>query len=197
MEWRDILEGDRSFRARSFCWNLGQTAPGWTSLLARAWIDTGSGESRCAVLPGSKGERMYFEVSAQRVNGVVSRQMRVMERVLTDARRTCRAAGSEFLVALVPVKFRVYGELVTPLEGSDVGTWSLRDLPGELAAWAGESGVPFLDLTPALRKAAGAGRLVYFLDDSHWTPEGHDLVADEVSSELRRRGWLPGREDGR
>jgi hypothetical protein len=26
--------------------------------------------------------------------------------------------------------------------------------------------------------------------DSHWSPEGHDLVANRLVAELRQRGWL-------
>jgi hypothetical protein len=26
--------------------------------------------------------------------------------------------------------------------------------------------------------------------DSHWSPEGHKLVAEQLAVELRRRGWL-------
>ena len=41
--------------------------------------------------------------------------------------------------------------------------------------------VPCLDLAPALKKAAGQGTLTYFVDDEHWSPEGHAVVAEELA----------------
>jgi hypothetical protein len=31
----------------------------------------------------------------------------------------------------------------------------------------------------------------YSAVDSHWSPEGHDLVAERLATELRQRDWFP------
>lgn len=47
-----------------------------------------------------------------------------------------------------------------------------------VADWAAESGVPFVDLTPALQQAGR--RRVYWRHDAHLTPEGHEVAADAL-----------------
>jgi hypothetical protein len=43
-----------------------------------------------------------------------------------------------------------------------------------LASWAAVTGIPFLDVTDALRPL---GADAFLPDDSHWSPEGHAAVA--------------------
>ena len=77
--------------------------------------------------------------------------------------------------------------------GGDAGSEIVRlnDLPARLAASCRKIGVPLLDLTDGLRRSRPAGRLVYFVDDAHWSPEGHTVVAEEVAAWIRR-GKVPG-----
>jgi len=50
-----------------------------------------------------------------------------------------------------------------------------------------EAGLPALDLTPALRAAAGAGGRPYFPRDGHWTAAGHALAAEQLAAFIRER----------
>jgi len=53
-------------------------------------------------------------------------------------------------------------------------------------------GVPFLDLTPALRRADhGVLGGPYYVYDGHWNAHGHRVAAEEVGRFLRERAWLP------
>jgi hypothetical protein len=85
------------------------------------------------------------------------------------------------IVAHVPTKGRVCRDLCTFPTDSDVPHWQFNDLPERVGAWCKRAGVEYLDLTPVLEAAARQGKLVYLVDDPHWTAEGHAVVAEEVA----------------
>jgi hypothetical protein len=45
-------------------------------------------------------------------------------------------------------------------------------------------------LTRKFQEAVRSGKMPYAIVDSHWSPDGHALVASRLSAELHRRGWL-------
>lgn len=47
-------------------------------------------------------------------------------------------------------------------------------------------GIPFLSLTPLLKARTAAGEQTYFCYDQHWTPAGHQVVADFLADQLPR-----------
>jgi hypothetical protein len=98
-----------------------------------------------------------------------------------DLQARVRASGNELLVIFVPDKYNVYFPLLenpgqTP---SEAGLF-LRNLGDNLR----KAGVPYVDLTPALRQQAAQGLATgaynYFLDDSHWGPFGTRRAAEEI-----------------
>ena len=88
------------------------------------------------------------------------------------------------LLVFAPTKYRVYQPL---LPGR-----AQAPLPNARALFVEELaerlGVPFLDLTPTLtrhsRQLLGEGRYTYWRDDTHWSPTGMDLVAQEIAGAL-------------
>lgn len=82
----------------------------------------------------------------------------------------------------MPQKFRVYEDLVTIPEPSDLSSWSVNDLNVQVEDWARNAAIPFVDLTPPLRAAAQSGLQVYFLDDAHWSADGHRVVGEALVS---------------
>ncbi len=50
--------------------------------------------------------------------------------------------------------------------------------------WCRRESIPFIGLTQALQRAALAGRQVYYTYDQHWTPLGHQVVAQAVNDYL-------------
>ena len=122
--------------------------------------------------------------------------------LLLSMRDLCREAGVEFAVVYAPTKARVMMPLSRdrlPIE--DVHAFcSLRSdklpdpktffenlfafLPGKetvVRKWCEQNGVPFCSTTEGLRRRASEGKQVYYTYDQHWTPEGHEIVADTVS----------------
>ena len=66
-------------------------------------------------------------------------------------------------------------------------TWpNVNDLPDRLRDIVADISpeIGYLDLTPALRSAARENTLVFFPDDTHWTAEGHRVVAAALAEAL-------------
>ncbi len=57
------------------------------------------------------------------------------------------------------------------------------------ATLAGDAGMTFVaDLPAAVERAASNGKPVYALDGIHWSPEGHEVVAEVLRRTLQERG---------
>ncbi|RJP39722.1 MAG: hypothetical protein C4547_03415 [Phycisphaerales bacterium] len=50
-----------------------------------------------------------------------------------------------------------------------------------LSEWCAREKIEFVSLTEPLREALAGGRQVYFTYDDHWSPDGHDVVAEVLS----------------
>lgn len=61
--------------------------------------------------------------------------------------------------------------------------------PGQAFTCASEDWLA-LDVGPALEAAARTGA-VRFATDAHWSPHGHQAVAEAIATRLRETGWLP------
>jgi hypothetical protein len=96
------------------------------------------------------------------------------EHLLADFRDEAAARGAELLVLYVP---RGEDQLTGALRRDD--TW----LPW-LEATCARLGIPLLDPSDALRARLAAGERMY---DDHWTPAGHEVVAETLAREIEPR----------
>lgn len=110
--------------------------------------------------------------------------------VISEAARITTAAGARFVFVYVPIKFRVYQAFAECGADSDIAHWRLADMPGHFERWCSNHGIPFLDLTPALRHAASEGELVFYPDDDHWNEQGQKIAADEIVAFLAQQQSL-------
>ncbi len=55
-----------------------------------------------------------------------------------------------------------------------------------------QRGIEFVSLTEDLRRATAQGRQTYYTYDQHWSPIGHEVVADSLYEYLRRSGGVAG-----
>ena len=83
-------------------------------------------------------------------------------------------------VVFIPTKFRVYAPLLDQPPGEFPNTqWAY------LSGLCADLGLPCLDLTPALRTAAGRllpkGEFVFWPDDTHWNAAGIRAAADALA----------------
>jgi hypothetical protein len=88
-----------------------------------------------------------------------------------------RALGIEYAFVAVPNKQNIYGRDY----GVAVDDYTLN-FTGTLAAALRARGIPSADLGAPLRAARDEG--VYFRTDTHWTPRGVQVAADEMVAQL-------------
>ncbi|WP_170399588.1 alginate O-acetyltransferase AlgX-related protein [Ruegeria arenilitoris] len=178
------------FSQRSFFNNLSFSLASWSSLAARTlqrgnYAMTRSGHFHDAAW--SPETAMYFDYAPpERVEA----RLPYLKELVLQGDALVRQNGSRLLVAHIPMKIDVYRDLLAFPDDSIVQDWAPLELAAKLQTWADENGIEYMDLTPALQQAAADGTLVYFLDDAHWTPEGHQVVAHTVIDHLTTKGWL-------
>ncbi|MBX3329156.1 MAG: PAS domain S-box protein [Nitrospira sp.] len=107
--------------------------------------------------------------------------------VIEEAYRLVKNEGARFVVAFAPTAFRVYYDIANFKEAEeDITRWELNDLSDRLRKMISEISpdIEYLDLTPALKSAARKNVLVFLPDDTHWSGEGHQVVAEILSHAL-------------
>jgi hypothetical protein len=65
-----------------------------------------------------------------------------------------------------------------------------RNLVSWLSDWSASNAVPFIDTAPAM-EAASRDRKLYWERDSHCTPAGYEIIAEQVFSRLVEHRLLP------
>ena len=96
--------------------------------------------------------------------------------------------GVELLVLAVPGKETIYPEWLSPRYPVGSGPPANVDM-ARFVEEMERQGVWLIDPTEALWEAKSRGE-IYLRGDSHWTPEGLDVVADEVARSVVQ--WMPG-----
>jgi hypothetical protein len=111
---------------------------------------------------------------------------------LREAAKATRGRDVNLLLVYVPIKFRVYRDFIELPPGSELRDWALWPLPDLFAQFCRAEGLACLDLTSLLRDSVRTGGMPYAPTDSHWSPEGHRLVARALEELLASLGWLTG-----
>ena len=117
--------------------------------------------------------------------------LKISVAAIEEAYRFVHKEGARFIVVFAPTSFRVYQDIARfEVAGKSVSPpWVLDDLPERLRKMISEISpdIGYLDLTPALKSAARKNSLVFLSDDTHWSSEGHQVVADALAGALN--GW--------
>jgi SGNH hydrolase-like domain, acetyltransferase AlgX len=101
-----------------------------------------------------------------------------------------RAGGVHVILLYIPIKYRVYRELIEVPHGSPLQHWNVWPLPTKFMEFCKSVQVPCIDLTDRLQQAARQGIHVYAPTDTHWSAAGHELVAAELEGTLCSLGWV-------
>ena len=112
------------------------------------------------------------------------------KQVLRQAMTVTRERGVRLLLVYVPIKFRVYRDFIDIPPGGALRDWTLWPLPDLFAEFCRAEGFACLDLTGVLRDAVRAGGMPHALADSHWSAEGHRLIAERLVETLVSLGWI-------
>ena len=126
----------------------------------------------------------YAEKPAPRIADGLRIARECIEAIAADA----AAAGARTMVMLMPARFQVndedYGHLTKAVEGA--GGRLVRDAAtARFDAALSALPLPRFDALPALR---AAGPEVFFLQTVHLTRRGHEVVAAELETFIRRQG---------
>ncbi|OHB71204.1 MAG: hypothetical protein A2V70_10960 [Planctomycetes bacterium RBG_13_63_9] len=193
--WRRWLTRGEGFAARCFCLNALERVD--LFLEAFRWRDCGLRRKRSArLLPEIRDDDVtmqfgeHYGFGAAELSPYELGLLPKAQEVLAEAKAVCDRSDVRLLVVCVPTKFRVYRDLCMAPEDSQPEGWHVSDLPDRLARWCRAAGIEYVDLTAALQSAARQGPLVYFVDDGHWSPEGHRVVAEAIAEQIRQSGWL-------
>ena len=134
-------------------------------------------------------EEVFFMYSGARIDRELG-ELPVVEEVYRACAQRVDAAGGRYCLVLIPHKLRVLEGLVEFPAGhkfADPGQGPSAFAPS-LAEFCRDAGLPFLDLTGALREAAAAGTLPYFAKDTHLNQAGLALCARAVAAWLGETG---------
>jgi len=88
------------------------------------------------------------------------------------------------------IKFRVYRDFIELPPGGELRDWALWSLPDLFAQFCRTEGLACLDLTGLLRDSVRTGGMPHAPADSHWSSEGHRLIARALEELLTSLGWL-------
>ncbi len=184
--WDRCLAREKSFAYRSFFANAAD--PLMFMLNQLRWRESAFArryEGRLLPEIPRGPDVTYFHSGPLRLGDHAAALVEVLKNILREGHGVCIANSAVLVVAYVPRKERVYRDLCTFSADSDVPRWELNDLSQQLGPWCEETGIKYLDLTPALHAAARQGRLAYLVDDAHWAADGHAVAAEELAQVLR------------
>lgn len=100
---------------------------------------------------------------------------------------TLQQRGIQLVLAIVPAKARLYSEYL----GEQTPATLHSDLYNEFHAQARQAGVFAPDLLAPLQSAKARGQ-VFLRTDTHWTPMGAEVVAQQLAEAIARQNLLNG-----
>ena len=172
---------DRSFTRNSLSW-LTQLIRGCVPSQAER------SQSAHAMVVDSEGREHRLHIKGRSLSvGLTRLELDGLHKtvaVIEEAYRLIQKDGARLIVVFAPHAYRVYGEIANFEKiGSGKIQWDLNDLPDRLRKMMAEISpdIGFLDLTPTLQSAARRNVLVFLSDDTHWTGEGHRVVAEALA----------------
>ena len=105
-----------------------------------------------------------------------------------ELERTIRRDGTDLVILYLPLSYVVHPE--------DAARWrhlGVVDVPAQrsfdekFAVYLNEIGIPAVNVTGPLQRAAEAGKRLYYWLDIHWTPEGNAVAAHAFAEYLASR----------
>ena len=143
--------------------------------------------------------RVYFMDHASGLPLQETESLSKTRSALEAAYQLCREHGIRLVVAFAPEAYRVYQGLPNLFKVSDeVKRWEVNDLPERFRSIVAEvsADIDYVDLSPFLKAEAERGIPVFLPDDSHWTPEGHQVVAKALETRSVDRPFYVMKQDG-
>ncbi len=178
-DWPAYVDQINRFSARCFTRNALD--------VLGTWLDSFRSEESDLARRRSgqwQSETLYFGFQPLQPTPERLEQLTRLEAILREADLLCRQNEVRLLVAYVPTKHAVYGDLCDFPPDGDVIHWQPSGLASHLGQSCQEAQIEYLDLTDSLKAAAADGKRVYLPDDGHWSPAGHAAVAKTLREYL-------------
>jgi len=137
-----------------------------------------------------RGQRILFAAEALPWTDFERDRWQRAQDTFRDGVRVARAHDARLLLVYIPIKFRVYRDFVDLPPGGQFDGWTLSPLPELFQRFCRDEGIACLDLTGLLQDAVREGCMPYAPPDSHWSPEGHRLIARRLADLLESLGWM-------
>lgn len=202
-EGNDLVDADHYAERVSFlgsiwnsmdtAWDRSFTRNGlfWMTRFVQGCVPNKHFEGNDATVLDDEGrERPLYFIDHSTSVSLTTQELGALQKsvaAIEEAYRLVRDEGAQFIVVLAPTKFRVYHDIANFEKArGDIKWWEVNDLPDRLRKMISEISpdIGFLDLTPALKSAARKNSLVFLLDDTHWSSEGHRVVAEALAGAL-------------
>lgn len=107
--------------------------------------------------------------------------------IIQGVRDTLKKQGTQLVLAIVPAKTRLYPEHV----GDDKPAALHTDLYQQFHAQVNQAGIFAPDLLAPLQRAKDKGQ-VFLRTDTHWTPMGAEVVAQQLGEAISKQTPLSG-----
>jgi SGNH hydrolase-like domain, acetyltransferase AlgX len=138
-----------------------------------------------ALLSGSS-KRIYFDYREMPWTEYEESRWEKAKETFRAGIEAARGGGTDVILVYVPIKFRVYREFIEIPPDSPLRSWGVwTSLPRKFMEFCRSVSVPCVDLTDRLQQAVRKGVDVYALTDTHWSSDGHAVVAAELERVLR------------
>lgn len=189
--WESIARERNSWSRRSFVGSALLTLAGFSSPKSQHG-DIEAHRRSCEFLRASGGtaETLYFAYPGQPLSEEELTSLGIAQDSILEADKVAADGGAEFILVYIPTKFRVYCDSCKFPDDGYGKDWHPNDLPSRLETWCKLHEIHFLDLTSNLKESGSRGELVYFTDDGHWSPKGHEVVSETVSEFIKKNGFL-------
>lgn len=172
-------------------------SPRFAAALARTGLIVPGQESKIAAQPLDVAPLAYG-VYQRTPDATWQVAEAVSAALLREVQRTASEMGAMSAALLIAAPEQVYDEewqqILATNPSMRTAEWDLAGPQQRAAVALSALGLPVLDLMPIFRERATGVQTLHFLNDGHWTPQGHDLAARATFNFLAAQGLLPGVE---
>jgi SGNH hydrolase-like domain, acetyltransferase AlgX len=182
------LMRDHRWAQRSFVLNLFHRIRRWTHPLIPNQVPYWAYLTQ----PGGRSQRVYFfRYGAIPWTEYEEERWAIARAAFEEGVAFARERGLELVFVYVPTKYRVFRDFIELPQGSPLEHWDVWHLlPVRFQDFCSSAVVPCVDLTDRFRQALARGRMPYWANDTHWSPDGHAIAAAAIEDVLRGRGWI-------
>jgi len=108
--------------------------------------------------------------------------------LVEGVRQTLKAKGVRLVMAIVPAKVRLYPEHVADVKPASIHANLYQDFHAHVAA----DKILAPDLLGPFQQAKQNGQQVFLRTDTHWTPEGAQIAAEQLAKTIAAKTPLSG-----